>query len=704
MTVKLIANINNPGQQTRQELIDGFVVRQATFRRLYEDLRDSPMNYPEQHYLLQGSRGMGKTSMLLRLAYELEGDSNICDRLIPVLFNEEEYGLDRLSRFWERVAEIIEDKCIEFHGLPKEMDALYAQYNENEEAFERAVFGLLSERLKKAEKKIVLLVDNFGDIIQRFKMYDVQRMREILQTSSDLRLIAATPAVLNEFYDVKHPFYELFRVVRLSGLNAEEVRTLLLKLAENEHEPAVKDILENEPGRVEALRRLTGGVIRTIVLLFEVFIDDRKGNAFHDLKIITDRVTWLYKHRMDDLPTQQKQIVDAIAMAWDAVSVKEICRHTRLDSKTVSAQLGQLTENEVVERILTGTKNHLYHIGERFFNIWYLMRYGRRDNRVLWLVRLLEVICDPDMLRTRVHYHLSQLQSGDYDTEGAYLMSEALSRVNGIGRDLQHQLLNITREFLRGKGSPLESELSESDLELYKKGMELIKYKAYDQAIVVFKQMQMPDWWGLSIAYFINHQIEDALECLKKIKTGEGLYLTGLIYEDKVEYTKAEKYYLNAIEKGSDNALNNLLWMYFIQKRNQSNALDLIQKFSLSFNSEHAHTAACISLWAKQPQKAFELSEHFLYDQKCLDDWNEDYITFLLLLLAKSQYAFLYDYFTNERGVALKVRDRFKPIWYALMHYMKEQYPLEYLRMGEELRETVEEIIQKVEKMRTEYA
>ncbi len=105
---------------------------------------------------------------------------------------------------------------------------------------------------------------------------------------------------------------------------------------------------------------------------------------------------------MDDLPTQQKQIVDAIAMAWDAVSVKEICRHTRLDSKTVSAQLGQLTENEIVERILTGTKNHLYHIGERFFNIWYLMRYGRKDNRVLWLVRFLEVICDPDTLRQRV--------------------------------------------------------------------------------------------------------------------------------------------------------------------------------------------------------------------------------------------------------------------------------------------------------------
>lgn len=102
--------------------------------------------------------------------------------------------------------------------------------------------------------------------------------------------------------------------------------------------------------------------------------------------------------------------------------------------------------------------------------------------------------------------------------------------------------------------------------------------------------------------------------------------------------------------------------------------------------------------------KAFELSEDFFYDEKYMEDWGEQFTVFLLLLLTKSQYPFLYDYFTNERGTALKVRDRFKPIWYALMHYMKEQYPLEYLRMGEELRETVEEIIQKVEKMREEYA
>jgi hypothetical protein len=43
-------------------------------------------------------------------------------------------------------------------------------------------------------------------------------------------------------------------------------------------------------------------------------------------------------------------------------------------------------------------------------------------------------------------------------------------------------------------------------------------------------------------------------------------------------------------------------------------------------------------------------------------------------------------------------------MWYALMHYLREEYPLEFLRMPPELGETVQEIIAKVEEYRKEYA
>ncbi|MFT4761904.1 MAG: hypothetical protein ACI9LN_003887 [Saprospiraceae bacterium] len=39
-----------------------------------------------------------------------------------------------------------------------------------------------------------------------------------------------------------------------------------------------------------------------------------------------------------------------------------------------------------------------------------------------------------------------------------------------------------------------------------------------------------------------------------------------------------------------------------------------------------------------------------------------------------------------------------------LMYYLQDKYPNEYLRMGDELKETVEELIAQIEKLREEYA
>ena len=76
-------------------------------------------------------------------------------------------------------------------------------------------------------------------------------------------------------------------------------------------------------------------------------------------------------------------------------------------------------------------------------------------------------------------------------------------------------------------------------------------------------------------------------------------------------------------------------------------------------------------------------------DEKFLTEYIEHFNDYLFLLLAKNQYLFLYNYFTNPKAEALNLKEQLKPIWYALMYYMQDEYPNEYLRMGEELEETV---------------
>ena len=50
------------------------------------------------------------------------------------------------------------------------------------------------------------------------------------------------------------------------------------------------------------------------------------------------------------------------------------------------------------------------------------------------------------------------------------------------------------------------------------------------------------------------------------------------------------------------------------------------------------------------------------------------------------------------------MKDRSKPIYYALMHFMKKELPDEYLKMGGELKETVDEIVEKNHLLAKDYA
>ena len=114
-------------------------------------------------------------------------------------------------------------------------------------------------------------------------------------------------------------------------------------------------------------------------MLFDIFMDE-DGSAFDDLVKIIDEATPLYKHRMDDLPPVLQDIVHNIALNWDGILTKDIAKKTRLESKEVSSQLKQLEKCQIVESVYIG-KNKIYKIEERFFNIWYLMRFGRKKDR-----------------------------------------------------------------------------------------------------------------------------------------------------------------------------------------------------------------------------------------------------------------------------------------------------------------------------------
>jgi len=876
-----IASIYNPDLLTKAQLIDSFVIRVKKFEKLFADIKTATMEKPEQHLMLVGLRGMGKTTLLRRLAYEVENDPALHNWLMPVIFNEEEYGITQLFKLWEAIAEYMEKHDPVFAGLYDRMDAEYRRLKNDHHQYEQRAFELLVEALHDQHKKLLLFIDNFGDMFKRFKKPEKQRLREILMTCPDLRIIAASAVVIEAFFKYDDPLFEFFKTERLDALNSEETKTLLLKLGENLPDNRVQTIIEQQPERVEALRRLTGGIPRSMVLFFEIFATDKDGTAFTDLESILDRVTPLYKHRMDDLPTQQQEIMNVLALNYDGMSSREIADRTRLESKLVSAQLKQLQKYNLISIANPGSKNQIYHVYDRFFNIWFLMRMARKGdkNRVLWLVRFLECWCTPDQLSKRSETHRKALMQKDYDPKAALSFTNALYYAAQEDIETRYQLAKQTQNYLKDRAPDLYQQNESADIAFFGRGiaemrrrdweaayreLSAIKDKnaqdylllyvleerkgASEQATYCLQEARRADknlcaerligeiYWNylkddlVAERYFliaINHG--DAKACrrfgnllrdkrkdyeeaeryyrisiergetyawvnlgdlfgdtLKDYPQAEICYLEaiekghnigwrylGFLYADNLKnYEKAKEYYQKAIEAGEtyawinlgnlyldnltdypqaetcyqkgvdaghgegwrylgnlyadsikninkaedffhhaiaediQNANNSLAWAYFTYKIKDIEALAAAEKAYHEIPENYvAHTLSCIYLWNDRFEEAHKTAENFLFDIDYVDRNRDEkeFFKYFLLLLAKSQYPFLYDYFTGERGEAIRAKDRFLPVWYALMHYMKDEYPIEYLRTPPELKDTVQEIIDKAEEYRVAY-
>ena len=565
------------------------------------------MECPEQHYIVQGVRGSGKTTLLTRLAIEIEESELTTDRLLAVQLREEEYGVSNLFSFWLRIAEDLESHyqysdC--FDGLVNDIEGL----DEGEEA--KSAFRLLNLKLESCEKKICLFVDNIVELFDNFSRNEKEILREVLSQNSNLRIIGASSVPLEPFYDHKEPFYQFFKVVVLNKLNKNETIELLKTLGKSVggvNNTNILAVIENEPEKIESVRRLTGGIPRTIVLLFEILAEGPKGSTFQYLDDTLDMVSPIYKHRMDDLSKQQKPIVHAIAQHWDAISTKEISQKTRISSKSVSAQLLQLEKQWIIEKIATGSKNHLYRLQERFFNIWYLMRYGaRRDKKKMqFLTQFLELWCTPEELMNRaknfsndlnddcylpgtIHYAKALLESDLLDVEHKEIIyKNTVSFVNdNDGKDLLRELPRIegSEYFEKAKEYSDSNEFIKAE-EAYRKAIEngdklayinlgnlyATDLKDYEKAEEAYrKAIEHGDeraylYLGLLYAVPLN-DYEKAEEAFHKaIEHGvERVYLDlGLLYaNDLKDYEKAEEAYRKAIEHGDEQAYLNLGDLY----------------------------------------------------------------------------------------------------------------------------------------------
>ena len=529
----------NPAQLTPEELKASFVTRGGTLAEMLRFLREQTPGRPCQHMMLIGPRGMGKTTLGLRFLHAVEESPELAALWQPVPFHEESYGIGDLADFWLAALHHL-SRATDNPEWADKAEALAEDQRDQERVAAHAL-AALTDHCQTSGRRLILFVENLDGILHQLRNErEAHALRASLIERPEILLLGSANAVFDAIRSHAHPFYEFFRLVTLEGIGAEETARLLDTLSAREGRSDLPQALNLDHGRLETLRRLTGGNPRLLVLACRMLIESPLGSAFEDLEQLIDDQTPYFKARIEELPIQARKVFDCLANGWTPMLAKEVAGAAKLTSSHASAQLKQLVERGYAQEIrMPGAKRTRYEVGDRFYNIYYMLRFSRTNRRRLErLVAFLHDLFGTRGLRPMYPTFLDALRLGGPPTGDSSDWLEIVARYVAADPEYQdredwlRRALEIANEII-GPDAPVAERIENAFVgqhppkppllgELMQRGDDHFQANQYTEAEEVFREVlvirpgNLRARWKLGMSLFLGEKNEDAIVALEE--------------------------------------------------------------------------------------------------------------------------------------------------------------------------------------------
>ena len=530
----------NPAQLAPEELKASFIARQETLEELLGVIRQEKPGQPCQHFLLIGPRGMGKTTLGLRFLLSINEDPELAANWQPVAFHEENYGIGDLADFWFAALHHLSRATNEPRWAER-ADALREDEKDTERqaAYARAA---LRDFCQENDKRLVLFVENLDIIFGQIGgEREVHSLRADFIERSDILLVGSANTVFEAIRGHGEPFYEFFRLFILEGLGPDDTRRMLALFADGNGNSDLPESLERERGRLETVRRLTGGNPRLLVLACRMLIESPFGSPLEDLERLIDEQTPYFKARIEELSLQGRRVFHCLAAGWRPMLAKEVAGAAKLSSSHASAQLRQLVEKGYAKEIrLPRTKRVRYEVGDRFYNIYYLLRFSRTGRpRLERLVHFLHDLFGPTGMRAMYPVALEVLRKREWpsgylsDWLGTLARFVASDREYEGREDWRHDAMDLITKAI-GTEAPVLKEIElafagqhlpkyRDFLDKHRLGAEMFRSERYADAESLYREaiQEFPadalSWHGLGVSLLSQERFEDCLDVFDRV-------------------------------------------------------------------------------------------------------------------------------------------------------------------------------------------
>ncbi len=653
-------NIFSPVFNSPDEVCATFAVRMEELQQILASVRSERLKPSPQHYLIVGPAGTGKTTLLLRLLYEIKTDPDLKSLVLPVFLDGGTLVVRRTGDFWGGAIAALTSEHSDFFDLAR------TAKDSTMEPLE-----LLRRQAREKGIRLLLLVDNLSKILGKLPEEDRTILQQTFSSSPEIKIIAASST---------NPHFDSFKVITIGDLDRREAVALLDALGKTYGPGTITGVLEKRPERFEVLWRLMGSTPRTVVQIFSVLVHSTDGSPTTDLETILDGLSPYYRLTLDSLAAQEQSIVTALVMNWDGMSSSALAKQLSIESKTVASQLNQLEKKEFVSKIRTSTRNHLYRISDRLWNIHSLLRPGANGRRssVLWFLRFLELWC-----RQRQEHHLP------------FCLFHAPSS------PLLVRTSDNVEPTVTVSGEPME--------EAYNEVVDDVRSGRHLSAAQKLIDRGFPPEvvWSM-LGDVVRDELRDfgKAEAYYKIAAEKGeqkaLLKLALLYDAELHNPeKAEAYFQLATAHDDADALVHHAASYFEQRSRKLDALRIIRKaFAANPTEENAFGMVMILLWNDEISEAKRFYHDKFDSVPAQREVTWRMVQMLLMFLAKRQYQFVSDLFKENSSDIL---EKYKPVYFGMLSMMGEPYADRLKEMGPEFEETVSEIVAEVERVERTY-
>ncbi len=433
----------NPAFLTEEELVQSFVVREADLELIVDAVREN-VGESNQHLLVIGPRGMGKTMLVLRAVAEVRRDEALRDKWYPLVFAEESYEVTTPGEFWLEAL---------FHLWHQTKDDRWGRTYEDlrrepdEMRLRERALAQLMDFADALGKRVLLVVENLNMLLgDQISHDDAWVLRHTLQHEPRVMMLASATTRFDEVENSGKAMFEVFKPLQLKPLTEDECRKVWVSFTG-------QDPPKNE---IRPIQILTGGSPRLLAIISSFAAGRSFNELMNDLTQLVDDHTEYFKTHLDNLAPIERKVYLALAEIWDPATARSIAEAARLNVNMTSSLLQRLVSRGAVVVSDARQRTKWYQVAERLYNIYYLMRRrGSPSSRVRAVVNfMVSFYGEEDLIRITRGIAEEALKLDISARENHYLAYESILRRTSDDVVQAKILPGTPRDFLESPEAP----------------------------------------------------------------------------------------------------------------------------------------------------------------------------------------------------------------------------------------------------------